>query len=173
MSAAEEPLYVEEVFMYEQQNAELHHTEKFELVQLDPPNSVLRRGQPFNMALRFNRDYNDDTDIVRLFFSFGSNNEASREPREISSHSKKNGFMTDLERWPVRMRGYNGTDITIEVVNPHISPIGIWQLNIETTTVGWPHPPNTYSYDRDIYLLFNPWLKGLFPFTSTFMYLHI
>ena len=56
--------------------------------------------------------------------------------------------------------GIHGIDLSVEVRSPIDSPVGVWQLNVETTTLGRKKAPNTYSYDKDIYLLFNPWLKG-------------
>ena len=157
----DEPLVVETIYMYEKENAKKHHTENFELVNLDPPTPVLRRGQTFNMALRFNREYIDDTDIVRLLFSFGPNPNVMKGTRGISTLNR-DSYITDLEAWGVRMLGVSGTDISVEVRSPVDSPVGIWQLNVETTTVGRRRIPNSHSYDQDIYLLFNPWAKGKF-----------
>ena len=147
--------------MYEKENAKNHHTEKFEIVHLDPSTPVLRRGQTFNIALRFNREYIDDTDIVRLLFSFGPNPNVMKGTRGIGT-LYRDSYLTDLEAWGVRMLGAIGTDISVEVRSPIDSPVGIWQLNVETAVVGRRKPPNSYSFDKDIYLLFNPWNKGQF-----------
>lgn len=157
----DEPLVIESVYMYEKENARNHHTENFELVHFDPPTTVLRRGQTFNIALRFNRDYIDATDIVRLLFSFGPNPSVVRGTRGVGTVNRDEN-LKDLEAWGVRMLGSNGTDISIEVRSPVDSPVGIWQLNVETTTVGKGKHVNTHPHDGDIYLLFNPWIKGLF-----------
>lgn len=157
----DEPLVVETIYMYAKENAKKHHTENFELVHLDPPTPVLRRGQTFNVALRFNREYIDDTDIVRLLFSFGPNPNVMRGTRGIGTLNR-DSYITDLEAWGVRMLGVSGSDISVEVRSPVDSPVGIWQLNVETTTVGRRIVPNSHAYDGDIYLLFNPWVKGEF-----------
>lgn len=154
----DEPLMVETIYMYEAENARNHHTDNFELVHFDPPSAVLRRGQTFNIALRFNRDYIDETDIVRLLFSFGPNPSAMRGTRGIGTVNRDH-HLKDIEAWGVRMLGANGTDISVEVRSPVDSPVGIWQLNVETTLVGRGKPVNSYSHDADIYLLFNPWIK--------------
>lgn len=156
----EEPLVVEMVYLYEKENAKLHHTINYELVHLDPPAAVLRRGQSFHIALRFNREYIDEIDIVRLLFSFGPNPNVLRGTRGVNTITNRDSYLTDLEAWGVRLIGVSGVDLSAEVRSPVDSPVGMWQLNIETTIVGSKRSPNTYNYDKDIYLLFNPWLKG-------------
>lgn len=155
----EEPLVVEMVYLYEKENAKLHHTINYELVHLDPPAAVLRRGQSFHIALRFNREYIDEIDIVRLLFSFGPNPNVLRGTRGVNTITNRDSYLTDLEAWGVRLIGVSGVDLSAEVRSPVDSPVGMWQLNIETTIVGSKRSPNTYNYDKDIYLLFNPWLK--------------
>lgn len=156
----EEPLVVEGVYMYEKENAEAHHTFNFEMIHEEPAIPVLRRGQPFNVALRFNREYMDETDIVRLLFSFGPNPNVLRGTRGVNTITNREAYLTDLEAWGVRLIGVYGVDLSIEVRSPIDSPVGVWQLNIETNTLGRRQAPYTYNYDKDIYLLFNPWLKG-------------
>lgn len=157
---SEEPLVVESIYLYEKENAEAHHTFNFEIVHLKPAIPVLRRGQTFNMALRFNREYVDATDIVRLLFSFGPNPNVLRGTRGVNTVTNREAYLTDLEAWGVRMIGSHGTDLSVEVRSPIDSPVGVWQLNVETNTLGRKKAPYSYSYDKDIYLLFNPWMKG-------------
>lgn len=152
---------VEAVYLYEKENAEAHRTFNFEMVHQDPAIPVLRRGQAFQMALKFNREYVDETDIVRLLFSFGPNPNVLRGTRGVNTVTSREAYLTDLEAWGVRMIGVHGDDLSIEVRSPVDSPVGVWQLNVETNTLGRKKAPNTYSYDKDIYLLFNPWLKGM------------
>jgi len=156
----EEPLIVEAVYLYEKENAEAHRTFNFEIVHQDPAIPVLRRGQAFNMALRFNREYVDETDIVRLLFSFGPNPNVLRGTWGVNTVTSRETYLTDLEAWGVRMVDAHGVDLSVEVRSPIDSPVGVWQLNVETNTLGRKKAPNIYSYDRDIYLLFNPWMKG-------------
>lgn len=146
--------------MYEKENAELHHTDRFELVHEETPTPVLRRGQEFSLAVRFNREYIEETDIVRLLFSFGPNPNVFKGTRVMNEVKPRDHFLSDLEAWGVRMVDVNDTDLMIEARSPVDSPVGVWQLNVETTTLGSRQPPNTFQHDKDIYLLFNPWLKG-------------
>ncbi|XP_050494484.1 hemocyte protein-glutamine gamma-glutamyltransferase-like [Bombus huntii] len=157
--SSEEALVVDMVYLYEKENAKAHRTISYELVHLEPATPVLRRGQSFHVALRFNREYVAETDIVRLLFSFGPNPNVLRGTRGINTITNRDNYLTDLEAWGVRLVGVNGVDLTAEVRSPIDSPVGTWQLNVETTIVGSKKQPNTYSYDKDIYLLFNPWMK--------------
>lgn len=157
--SSEEALVVDMVHLYEKENAKAHHTISYELVHLEPATPVLRRGQSFYVALRFNREYVAETDIVRLLFSFGPNPNVLRGTRGINTITNRDNYLTDLEAWGVRLVGVNGVDLTAEVRSPIDSPVGTWQLNVETTIVGSKKQPNTYNYDKDIYLLFNPWMK--------------
>ncbi|XP_076766977.1 hemocyte protein-glutamine gamma-glutamyltransferase [Xylocopa sonorina] len=157
--STEEPLTVESVFLYAKENAKAHHTINYELVHLEPPTAVLRRGQSFIVALRFNRDYVDETDIVRLLFSFGPNPNVLKGTRGVNTVTNRDSYLTDLEAWGVRMVGVRGADLSVEVRSPIDSPVGVWQLNVETTIVGSKQAPKTYNYESDIYLLYNPWMK--------------
>lgn len=65
------PLEVELTEFYAKENAVEHHTEDFEIVQENRPTPVLRRGQYFFMAVRFQREMDSVSDILRLVFSFG------------------------------------------------------------------------------------------------------
>ena len=65
-------LEVEQIDFFELENARLHRTDRYELVHLEPPSAVLRRGQHFKVNIDFrSRKYDHATDLVRLHFSFG------------------------------------------------------------------------------------------------------
>lgn len=58
------------------QNTRAHHTDEFDITnyQLSPHQEeclVLRRGQPFEISLQFDRPYSKEQDDVRLVFRFG------------------------------------------------------------------------------------------------------
>lgn len=65
------PLKVEQTEFYALDNAKEHHTDQFEIVQDLPPTPVLRRGQTFYFAVRFDREINPVEDVIRLVFNFG------------------------------------------------------------------------------------------------------
>lgn len=65
-------LEIESVYFYPLENAKNHYTDRYEVVHNEPPSPVLRRGQEFFLAIRFNsRGYRDEADIVHLVFNHG------------------------------------------------------------------------------------------------------
>lgn len=66
-------LEVDLVYFYPKENAELHRTDRFELVHDEAPVPILRRGQTFTVAIRFaqGRNFQEGVDLVRVAFSFG------------------------------------------------------------------------------------------------------
>lgn len=68
-----ENLRVQLIYLYPLENAGAHKTDKFELVHEENATPVLRRGQKFSMALRFEgRSFEKERDAVRLIFNFGN-----------------------------------------------------------------------------------------------------
>lgn len=66
------PLVVELTEFYPRDNAKEHHTDMYELVtDALTPTPVLRRGQNFFFAIRFDRSFEQQRDFVRVCFSFG------------------------------------------------------------------------------------------------------
>ena len=74
--------HVERVEFYGPQNAREHHTLKYELVRdryrCDP---VLRRGQPFYLAVRLNRQIDPAREKMYVIFKYGKSPACARECR--------------------------------------------------------------------------------------------
>lgn len=51
------------------ENGRAHHTYDYELMERPLPNLVIRRGQPFNLLLKLNRNFNPDTDALSFIFT--------------------------------------------------------------------------------------------------------
>lgn len=67
-----EPLTVVLAEFYPRDNARGSHTEDYDLVtNKDARTPVLRRGEDFHFAVRFNRDFDDNLDAIRVSFSIG------------------------------------------------------------------------------------------------------
>ncbi len=60
-------LKAERVDLHIKENRVAHHTDEYDHKQL-----ILRRGQPFDLTITFNRPYNADGDIVKLQFVTGT-----------------------------------------------------------------------------------------------------
>lgn len=70
-SAGPAPNEVEFVELYAKENAKVHHTINYEIVDNIKPALVLRRGDPFYIGVRLNRPYDQYRDKIRLEFMFG------------------------------------------------------------------------------------------------------
>ena len=65
-------LKVDTVEMYSRDNAREHRTDRYELVRDNASSCILRRGQPFFMALRMkDRNFDARRDNLRVSFNFG------------------------------------------------------------------------------------------------------
>ncbi|XP_076348254.1 hemocyte protein-glutamine gamma-glutamyltransferase-like [Tachypleus tridentatus] len=63
-------LQVECVELYTRDNAREHNTFMYDLVDGTKPVLILRRGQPFSIAIRFKRNYNPQQDRLKLEIGF-------------------------------------------------------------------------------------------------------
>lgn len=69
---SQQPLKVELTEFYARDNSKDHHTELYEVVNDSVmPMPVYRRGQNFFFAVRFDRTWDKQQDIIRLVFGFG------------------------------------------------------------------------------------------------------
>lgn len=80
--AGEDPsvLQVLEVDLCVEANTKLHHTDEYEITQEESntfrrqqPQLVTRRGQPFDIKIKFNRAYDSSKDDLKLIFEIGEN----------------------------------------------------------------------------------------------------
>lgn len=67
-----EPLVVDSTAFYPADNAKENYTDEYDIVHSkDSPAPVFRRGQNFHFAIRFNRPFDEQNDIVRVHFYIG------------------------------------------------------------------------------------------------------
>ncbi|XP_041970639.1 hemocyte protein-glutamine gamma-glutamyltransferase-like [Aricia agestis] len=78
------PLKVELTEFYSRDNAKEHHTDQYDLVNATLlANPVLRRGQNFYFAVRFDRAHDKQQDIVRIVFCFGPKPSVTKGTRVV------------------------------------------------------------------------------------------
>ncbi|XP_014370143.2 hemocyte protein-glutamine gamma-glutamyltransferase [Papilio machaon] len=83
---SQQPLKVELTEFYSRDNAKDHHTDQYELVNDNIlPNPVLRRGQNFFFAVRFDRTYDKQQDVIRIVFCFGPKPSVTKGTRVVLS----------------------------------------------------------------------------------------
>lgn len=59
------------VELFQRDNAKEHRTYKYDILDKSNPALVVRRGDPFYMAIQLRNQYDQDSDKIRLEFLFG------------------------------------------------------------------------------------------------------
>ena len=60
------------------ENGKAHKTYDYELMERPLPNLVIRRGQPFQLLLKLNRNFNAETDAISFIFTVAGMHHATR-----------------------------------------------------------------------------------------------
>ncbi|XP_053614959.1 hemocyte protein-glutamine gamma-glutamyltransferase-like [Plodia interpunctella] len=150
-----EPLLVDVVYFYPRDNAESHHTTKYEVLSgKEPKTTVLRRGQPFNGVVRFTKPFDEDMDLVQLVFTLGD------KPQYETTGSMfiRRNVAPNKQTWSAKLVAVQqqNKDVSFEVSSPVTLPIGRWSLRVVTRRKGGDDR-RVYNFDQDIYFLYNPW----------------
>ncbi|XP_045502285.1 hemocyte protein-glutamine gamma-glutamyltransferase-like [Colias croceus] len=157
-----EPLLVDVVHFYPRENAQPHNTVKFEVVNEETPVcTIVRRGQPFNGVVRFNRPYDENDDLVQFVFTLGDKPALDTQ----GSIYLKRDAVTDKYSWTAKLLSVQEDNtLSFEISTPVTLPVGCWSLRVVTRTKS-SQSREVYDFDQDIYFLFNPWN----PDDQTFM----
>ncbi|XP_049876588.1 hemocyte protein-glutamine gamma-glutamyltransferase-like [Pectinophora gossypiella] len=148
-----EPLHVDVVYFYPKENAKLHKTQKYEVVNDENPTvTVLRRGQPFNGVVRFTRPYDEENDVVQLVFTLGDKPQMETQ----GSMFLRKDAVHDKNSWSAKLTNVQGETLSFEVSTPVTTPVGCWSLRV-VTRLKKSTEREIYDFDQDIYILFNPW----------------
>ncbi|XP_071540958.1 hemocyte protein-glutamine gamma-glutamyltransferase-like [Panulirus ornatus] len=153
---------VERVHWYIKDNAKNHNTIKFDHVHdKEDPKPVLRRGQTFYLAMRFQKAFDSERDRIVLNFKFGSKPSVQKGTMNVVTVENEK-FTKNKDHWDCRIDpGTNGKDLVVQVYIPATTMVGIWRLDVRSglqdTSLG--RGMNLYSDDTDCFVLFNPWCK--------------
>ncbi|XP_076069414.1 hemocyte protein-glutamine gamma-glutamyltransferase-like isoform X2 [Oratosquilla oratoria] len=151
---------IERTHWYIKDNARTHNTIKFDLVHDKDPKPILRRGQPFYLAIRFrDRDYDSTKDRVILNFKFGPKPSVTKGTAVVLPIENEK-FTRTKDDWDVRVDpGSRGKDLVLQVYAPAGALVGIWRLDIRCALKEERTRPALFKDDTDMYMLFNPWCK--------------
>jgi len=122
----------------------------------DQLNLIVRRGQPFEMGLLFNRPYDPNTDTILLQFTFGKRPQLSR------GTLVRVPFVQDFvpDQWCARIKSHDGFYAEIEVQPSCEAYVGKYSMFVETVnSVGDKKATFRTKHDLPMYLLFNPFCK--------------
>lgn len=156
-----EPLQVDIVYFYPRDNAKTHHTIKYEVVNEESQKcTIVRRGQPFSGVIRFNRDFDENEDMIQLLFIIGDKPNLDTQ----ESMYVRRDAVSDKNRWTAKLLNVEGNTVSFEVSTPVTVAVGSWMLRVVTRLKSTPQR-TVYDFDDEIYILFNPWM----PDDQTYM----
>ncbi|XP_014253448.1 hemocyte protein-glutamine gamma-glutamyltransferase-like [Cimex lectularius] len=143
------------VELYLADNAKVHNTERFEISN---ESLVLRRGQPFYLAVRFDKEFDPNSDTLRFVMDFGPTPHVTKGTRSVMViDSQRTETKSQPGRWDAVISHQNGADITVQMEAPSNCQVGIWHMSIETGSHYDEQALNEHKVEDDIYMLLNPW----------------
>ncbi|KAF0307390.1 Hemocyte protein-glutamine gamma-glutamyltransferase [Amphibalanus amphitrite] len=172
--AVSELPHVKRVEFYAPQNARVHHTLKYELVgdryRADP---VLRRGQPFYLAVQLDRQINPASEKLYVVFTYGPR-AAVTLGTKVYLVANKREFTKEKQHWDVRIHGVEGDTLVLQseipyyclccsgrqIQIPYDCLVGDWSASIQTVADG-SHGRRRAEFRcrENVYILFNPWCE--------------
>lgn len=153
-----QPIEVDAVEYYCKDNAKSHHTENYDLLDGKDTSPVLRRGEPFYMALRFNKPFNLDTDRVKIELIFGPKKLLLKGTLVFLPITSAKKFNKDNSNWDICVSRHERTILTVQIQIPFNAGIGLWRMKIHSQVAG-SERSKTHDCKENIYVLFNPWCK--------------
>lgn len=109
-------LSIQSIYLYPEVNAKRHYTDRFEILQFKSPIPVVRRGQSFNAAVRFNeRDYVPGQDFLRLEFSLGDGANTMKGTKGVIFVSDDEHMELDDSKWGAKIVRNEDKTVTLEV----------------------------------------------------------
>lgn len=160
-TAPPEVLQVSDLDLSIEANTKAHHTDEFDITYalLSPSKEaylVVRRGQPFEISVDFNRPYNPEQDDLRLVFTFGKRPMPSRGSHVEFVLSAKD----EPKEWGALILSQTGNSLKLKVMTPPTCAVGRWKLKIDVVKKG-DNETTVYRYNCKgrVYILFNPWCK--------------
>ncbi|NXR80075.1 TGM4 glutamyltransferase, partial [Pycnonotus jocosus] len=124
------------------QNSQQHHTDGYNIKNL-----VVRRGQPFQVLVRLNRERRA-ADKLSLRFGIGENPMKNRGSLLSLKPERE-----DLDGWKISVVKKDGKEYLLSVTSAPNAPVGKYNVHVKTGS-------NIYKPENGvIYLLFNPWCE--------------
>ncbi|XP_052062412.1 hemocyte protein-glutamine gamma-glutamyltransferase-like isoform X2 [Mytilus californianus] len=148
-------LQVEDIDFNVYNNSKDHVTDEYHISETGR-DLVVRRGQPFDITIAFNKDYDPKKDDLKLVFLAGDNPTPPKGTRVTLILSDKD----EEKEWGAWIMKNEDKELTVRINTPPTCYVGIWQLQVETIQKADNKKVIfEYTHDQDIYILFNPWCK--------------
>ena len=146
------------VDLFTRENAKAHRTSAYEVVHSANPALVIRRGDPFYLALQLRKPYDPSRDKIRLEFMYGPRPLLGKKTLIYLPVTTNREFTKDSSRWDARTHRVDGNVITVQVHVPAHVAVGVWRLRVSTKQQGSRVIKSLDARER-IYILFNAWCK--------------
>lgn len=109
-------LNISSIYLYPEQNGVRHNTNQFEIVQFSPPVPVIRRGQSFNVAVRFTeRDFDNKRDGLKVILSLGPKANTMKGTKGVIFVSTDENLQLDDSKWGGKIVRNEDRTLTLEV----------------------------------------------------------
>lgn len=146
------------VDLFTRENAKAHRTSAYEVVHSPNPALVIRRGDPFYLALQMRKPYDPSRDKIRLEFMYGPRPLLGKKTLIYLPVTPNREFTKDSSRWDARTHRVDGNVITVQVHVPAHVAVGVWRLRVSTKQQG-SRVIKSLDVRERIYILFNAWCK--------------
>ncbi|KAF5293128.1 hypothetical protein FQA39_LY13738 [Lamprigera yunnana] len=138
-------------------NGTAHHTEKYELINRTiAPQLVVRRGQFFEIVLTLSRRYNPDKDAISFIFTVPDEYNPSFGQGTLVPVPLLKQFNT-YAPWNAIIDSFDDTNVKVHITPAADCIVGKWRMEVDTKIIDGD--AYSYSWETDIYILFNPWCK--------------
>nr|XP_056719345.1 protein-glutamine gamma-glutamyltransferase K [Euleptes europaea] len=141
-------------------NRSSHHTDEYEYDHL-----IVRRGQPFDIRIQFQQDYDPEEHRVCLEFLNGPNPQTSKGTHVLVPV----GTRLSDRSWGAELLESSGKTMALRVTTSPNALIGKYQFSVKTRSKAGEYPA-PFDPRYDVYVLFNPWCPDdpvYMPQTST------
>ncbi|XP_061653457.1 protein-glutamine gamma-glutamyltransferase K [Phyllopteryx taeniolatus] len=128
-------------------NKQVHHTDLYHSEEL-----IIRRGQMFQIELELNRPFSAETDKLHLDLRTGPLPLVSKGTHVIIPLVDT----LDNKRWGAKIEEQNDNKVTLAINSAANAVIGLYGLTVTTSPLK-NETPNTYTSNKNIIMLFNPW----------------
>ncbi|XP_060082319.1 protein-glutamine gamma-glutamyltransferase K-like, partial [Ylistrum balloti] len=143
-------------------NSRAHHTDEYALTQKSDGKAaslVVRRGQPFDIDIDFDRAFDEEKEDLKLIFATGKFPSITNATKVEIILSKE-----DMPgKWGAAIKEKNGQTIKLKIFTPPDCYVGKWcfQVRAFSKTPMPDKPPvcKVYAHSPLLYILFNPWCK--------------
>ncbi|KAJ8303411.1 hypothetical protein KUTeg_019807 [Tegillarca granosa] len=133
-------------------NSKPHHTDKF-YEDEEFKGCVLRRGQPFDIDITFNKPYNQKEDELKLIFEYVFAMRRVRVTLILSDEDVPG-------EWGAKLLSNRDITIVVRVYTPATLYIGEWKFmidvlkKVDNIKVGY-----RFRHEQKMFIIFNPWCK--------------